>query len=60
MEQARQKYQIEALKAQAQLEDRREERSHQAQMLNAELATRMTTEKRPSVARATPPTVPAT
>jgi hypothetical protein len=43
MEQARQKYEIEALKAQAQLEDRREERSHQAQMLNAELASRMTT-----------------
>jgi len=41
MEQARTKYGIEALKAEGSLQDRREQRQHDAQALNAELATKL-------------------
>mgnify|MGYP007037523628 CR=1 FL=1 len=43
MEAAKQKYQIEFAKTQAMLQDSREQRAHDAQSLNAELAAKMAT-----------------
>lgn len=43
VEQTRSKYELEAVKVQANLQDRREQRAHEAQALNAEIATRMQT-----------------